>query len=577
MKPLNNKLTHDAAAINHASQKSVINWSDQLATGLDDVDVQHRKLIDIINKLAGLQACDAASDELIAVYDDLKNYTLYHFGYEEDLMNAWPVDGANKAAHVNAHRGFIERIDKIDELISSHPSYVIDHLLAFLVKWLIHHISDVDKRMAREIIALRSGETVSDESTNQNQLSNAISELYDGIGVRSLEVLDLNIQLQAEIDRRQLAEEAAQLAAQVFDNSSDAMTVTDAENNIIAINPAFTKLTGYRPEDVIGRNPNVLSSGRHDQDFYQDMWDSLNSTGHWDGELWNQHKNGNVFAESLSINTIYNADGSVDRRVAVFSDITEKKLTEERLTRQADELKELNARLSQEIAVKNRLFSIIAHDLRSPFTLLLGMTQTVIKKADRYSREKLIEKMEVINQASNNVFIVMENLLEWARSQLEGEKLDIKEIQVADIIVEALAVLQSVADEKGVKIQRDAIDHQVCADHHVLLTIVRNLLSNAIKFSKTGDTVEVTVQAKEGKVEIVVSDRGVGIPEHMIDSLFAVDQKTTTLGTAGEGGTGLRLPLCADLVKKMDGRMRVESEPEKGSRFIVLLPAKCSD
>ncbi|MBL6942503.1 MAG: PAS domain S-box protein, partial [Rhodospirillales bacterium] len=434
-----------------------------------------------------------------------------------------------------------------------------------------------DKRMAREVIALRSGETVSDESTNQNQLSNAISELYDGIGVRSLEVLDLNIQLQAEIDRRQLAEEAAQLAAQVFDNSSDAMTVTDAENNIIAINPAFTKLTGYRPEDVIGRNPNVLSSGRHDQDFYQDMWDSLNSTGHWDGELWNQHKNGNVFAESLSINTIYNADGSVDRRVAVFSDITEKKLTEERLTRQADELKELNARLSQEIAVKNRLFSIIAHDLRSPFTLLLGMTQTVIKKADRYSREKLIEKMEVINQASNNVFIVMENLLEWARSQLEGEKLDIKEIQVADIIVEALAVLQSVADEKGVKIQRDAIDHQVCADHHVLLTIVRNLLSNAIKFSKTGDTVEVTVQAKEGKVEIVVSDRGVGIPEHMIDSLFAVDQKTTTLGTAGEGGTGLRLPLCADLVKKMDGRMRVESEPEKGSRFIVLLPAKCSD
>ncbi|MBC8269820.1 MAG: hemerythrin domain-containing protein, partial [Rhodospirillaceae bacterium] len=116
---MNNKLTHDAAAINHASQKSVINWSDQLATGLDDVDVQHRKLIDIINKLAGLQACDAASDELIAVYDDLKNYTLYHFGYEEDLMNAWPVDGANKAAHVNAHRGFIERIDKIDELISS--------------------------------------------------------------------------------------------------------------------------------------------------------------------------------------------------------------------------------------------------------------------------------------------------------------------------------------------------------------------------------------------------------------------------------------------------------------------------
>jgi hemerythrin-like metal-binding protein/PAS domain S-box-containing protein len=330
----NSNLTDDPGAGSFDGQGDVLIWSDQLETGLEIVDQQHLKLIAIVNKLARLQSGDAASDELISVYGDLKNYTLYHFQQEEDEMSLWPVDEANKMAHLKAHKGFIERIGKIDELIGSHPSYVIDHLLAFLVKWLIHHISDVDKRMAREIIALRAGEAVSHESTNKDQLSNAISELYDGIGVRSLEVLDLNIQLQAEIDRRRQAEVEAKLAAQVFDNSSDAMTVTDAENNIIAINPAFTKLTGYLPEDVIGKNPNILSSGRHDQSFYQAMWDSLIATGHWDGELWNRHKNGNVFAESLSINTIYKADGSLDRRVAVFSDITEKKLTEEKLTRQ---------------------------------------------------------------------------------------------------------------------------------------------------------------------------------------------------------------------------------------------------
>jgi hemerythrin-like metal-binding protein/PAS domain S-box-containing protein len=572
----NGNLAEDTEALKLDVPGDILSWTDQLETGLEEVDEQHKKLVAIVNKLAKLQARNTAPEELIAVYCDLKNYTLYHFRQEEDEMNAWPVDEAHKATHLKAHRGFIERIGKIDELIDSYPSYVIDHLLAFLVKWLVHHISDVDKRMAREIIALRSGVAVSDEITNKDQLSNTISELYDGIGVRSLEVLDLNIQLQAEIDQRRQAEEEAQLAAQVFENSSDAMTVTDAQNNIIAINPAFTRLTGFHPEDVIGRNPSILSSGRHDQLFYQDMWESITTTGHWDGELWNRHKNGNVFAESLTINTIHRADGSVARRVAVFSDITEKKLTEEKLTRQAAELKDLNALLSQEIAVKNRLFSIVAHDLRSPFTLLLGMTQTVIKKADTYSKDKLIEKVAIINQASKNVFNVMENLLEWSLAQLEGEKLDIQKISLRDIIAEARDVLDAIAEEKGVKIDSVVGEQQICADHHVVLTILRNLLSNAIKFSEKGGSIEVRVQDNSDKIEIAVSDSGVGISEQVIDNLFAVDQKTTTLGTAGESGTGLGLPLCADLVKKLGGSLRVERRSEKGSRFIVVLPTNCS-
>jgi len=581
---LNSNLAHDAEAISRATLKPIINWSDQLATGLDDVDAQHRKLIDIINKLGGLQACDAASDELITVYDELKSYTLYHFQHEEGLMDAWPVDAVNKTAHLKAHRGFIERIGKIDQLIGSHPSYVVDHLLAFLVKWLIHHISDVDTRMAKEIIALRSGQTVQEDNSKRDVLSNAISELYDGIGIRSLEVIDLNIQLQAEIERRRKAEDEAQLAVQVFDNSSDAMTVTDAQNNIIAINPAFTRLTGYLPEEVIGKNPNILSSGRHDQTFYQVMWGSIEDTGHWDGELWNRHKNGSIFAEKLTINTIYKADGSVDRRIAVFSDITKKKLTQEKLVLQAVELKEhieieaqLNVRLSKEIAVKNRLFSIIAHDLRSPFTLLTGMTQTMISRADTYSKEDLIERAGIVNRVSKSVYNAMENLLEWSRAQLEGEQLDIRQVALKGIVAETLDLLEPVAAEKGVKIRSAVGDQAIAVDHHVLLIILRNLVSNAIKFSESGGLVEVTVQCMGDRVGIAVSDAGVGIPEGVADKLFAIDEKTTTLGTSGEKGTGLGLPLCADLVKKLGGSMQVQSEPGKGSRFVVVLPASCSE
>jgi signal transduction histidine kinase len=237
----------------------------------------------------------------------------------------------------------------------------------------------------------------------------------------------------------------------------------------------------------------------------------------------------------------------------------------------------LNTLLSQEIAVKNRMFSIIAHDLRSPFTFLTGMTKMMITNADTYSREKLIEYAKIVNQSSHKIYDVMENLLEWSLFQLDGEKLDIKLIPIRDVVLEAQGALDSVAEEKGVKIHNQIGNQQVFADYHVVVTILRNLFSNAIKFSNNGDTVDVTVQDKGDNVEIIVSDSGAGIPEQTIGNLFAVDQKTTTEGTAGEIGSGLGLPLCADLVKKIGGSLRVESELGKGSRFIAVLPATCSD
>ena len=584
---MKNNPPFDAVQTKNEKRDPIVTWSERLATGLHDVDDQHRTLINIINKLGDLQSSDSSPDQVIAVYGELKSYTLYHFQHEEDLMNAWPVNELTKAAHLKAHRGFIERVEAIDKRITSHSSYVVDHLLAFLVKWLIHHISEVDARMAKEIVALRSGKTTASpdaqsvlpEALSNDQLNDTMSDLYDGIGRQSLELLDMNIQLQAEMDRRRKAEDEAHMASQVFDNSSAAMTVTDAQNNIIAINPAFTRLTGYSPEEVIGNNPNILSSGRHDDAFYMNMWDEISTTGHWEGELWNRHKNGEVYAESLTINTIFKADGSVGRRVAVFSDITQKKLTEEKLARQANELAqratkeaELNDLLSQEIAVKNLLFSIISHDLRSPFTLLMGLSQQLLQNAGSYSREKVTEKAATINRVSISVFNAVENLLEWSRAQLDGENLERVQVAVKDVFEATLDILDPVAREKGVDIVSRVGDELVFADHHVLLTIMRNLTSNAIKFTNDGGRVELVALGNGKTVEITVSDNGIGIPDHLIGELFAIDRKTTTLGTLGEKGTGLGLPLCADLVRKLGGRISLDSNPGKGARFKVTLP-----
>ena len=142
--------------------------------------------------------------------------------------------------------------------------------------------------------------------------------------------------LSHELHARIVAEESLKLASMVYENSSEGILVTNSDNRIIAINPAFTRLTGYQLEDVEGKDPRCLSSGRHETQFYEDMWHEINETGHWQGEVWDRHKNGEDHAKYLTINTIYSEDGSVYRRVASFMDISEKKETEEVIWRQAN-------------------------------------------------------------------------------------------------------------------------------------------------------------------------------------------------------------------------------------------------
>lgn len=142
--------------------------------------------------------------------------------------------------------------------------------------------------------------------------------------------------LYKDVTKKKQSEEALELASLVYQNSSEAMMITGSDNTIIAINPAFTEMTGYKEQDVIGNNPNILSSDRQNEHFYQQMWQVLTEAGEWQGEIWNKHKSGKEFLEWLTINTIRRDDGEIYRYVALFADITEKKKAEELIWQQAN-------------------------------------------------------------------------------------------------------------------------------------------------------------------------------------------------------------------------------------------------
>jgi diguanylate cyclase (GGDEF)-like protein/PAS domain S-box-containing protein len=139
-----------------------------------------------------------------------------------------------------------------------------------------------------------------------------------------------------DITKRKQAEESMQLAALVYKNSSEAMMVTDANNRILSINSAFTKVTGYTLDEVVGRDPNMLGSGQQNDAFYKAMWQEITVTGDWQGEILDVRKNGETYAKWLTISTIYKPDGAVDRRVALFTDITKMKASEDLIWQQAN-------------------------------------------------------------------------------------------------------------------------------------------------------------------------------------------------------------------------------------------------
>src|SRR5690606_12951135 len=180
-------------------------------------------------------------------------------------------------------------------------------------------------------------------------------EVFGSLMMLDNELVTIGIAL--DITRRKEVEAQARLAMLVHRYSSEAMVVTDASGRLMSVNPAFTKITGYQPEEVIGKRLNLLSSGRHDADLYRQMWTSIQNTGSWEGDIWNRRKNGEIYAERLIINTSYDDDGMPRYRIGLFSDITKQKEADAYIWRQAnyDQLTGLpnrqlfHARLEKEI------------------------------------------------------------------------------------------------------------------------------------------------------------------------------------------------------------------------------------
>jgi PAS domain S-box-containing protein len=275
--------------------------------------------------------------------------------------------------------------------------------------------------------------------------------------------------------------------------------------------------------------------------------------------------NEDSYTNSFSIQVIpeYGIEHHQDTYLVICYDITDLRSTEKRL-------QELNA-------TKDKFFSIIAHDLRNPFTSLISFSELIYKNVNRLSTEKIESLAFRMNDSAKQAYTLLENLLHWSKMQTGILKPDPQELNVEDLLDEIKRVSSSIAIAKGIKIKiEETCSGKIVADRQMMNTVLRNIIANAIKFSHANSTIVLKANDNQDTILFSVMDSGIGIEKENIERLFKMDSSFSTPGTQNEMGTGLGLRLCREFVEISGGSIWLESELGLGTTIYFTIPAVSS-
>lgn len=248
--------------------------------------------------------------------------------------------------------------------------------------------------------------------------------------------------------------------------------------------------------------------------------------------------------------------------------------TQLQLKDKSDQLKLYAKELEKFNITKDKFFSIISHDLRNPFGALQIISNMLTKSLDNNDINKSKELNDLLSNTIQSGFKLLDNLLQWSRSQAGKIKPRPIEIQLSPVVEEVVEMVAPHALGKNISIQNQVNDNlSLFADTDLLKTVLRNLISNAVKFTPAHGEVQIFASTQNNTATISIKDNGIGISEDISQRLFRIDGDiTSNPGTAGEEGTGLGLIICHEFIEKMGGTIRVESTPAQGSEFIITIP-----
>lgn len=351
------------------------------------------------------------------------------------------------------------------------------------------------------------------------------------------------------------------------DNSYDIMTVLNPDGIIEYESSATYRILGYIAGERIGKNafefvhPDDLAIVSSE---FQKLFSNPNIPRTIEFRFLGKN-NSWVWLEGSAQNFLSNP--FIEGIIINSRDINDRKKTEQALKAKETELIAINA-------AKDKLFSIIAHDLRSPFCSMIGILELLCDNIDTYDLNKSKNFLNRTYSLAENTLNLLDNLLSWAKSQIGQIQFSPEEIDLSTFINQTLDIYKSVANVKNIRIlfEETQAPIKVIADPNMLKIIFQNLVANAIKFTNNGGKIEIDILSKQNYAEISVSDNGIGMSEEVKSKIFQPGEQITMPGTANEKGTGLGLVLCREFIERNNGKIWVTSKMGKGSSFTFSIP-----
>lgn len=386
---------------------------------------------------------------------------------------------------------------------------------------------------------------------------------------------DLTEKIKAENRLKEVQDRYRQL----FNDIKDVVYESSPDGKLIDINDSGLEMFGYSSKEELLKIDvvNDLYVNPADRDKFKSIVESSGYVKNY--ELTVKRKNGEHLVVLETSFAYKDANGKVVSYRGILRDITEIKKAEQQLKNYVRELAKVNKQLvesEEELKsinkAKDKLFSIIAHDLRSPFTGLIGFSDYLVEDIEELTKEEIRTYSQKINEAAKNIYNLLENLLEWSRIERGTIIPEFEDFDINAVIESAIYILRANTANKNIKVVNNIQKAlYVNADKNMISSIIRNLLSNAIKFTYPGKSIYIDGEKKEDYIEISIVDEGKGMDEKTRGMLFNPMLHVSELGTRNEKGSGLGLIICKELIEKNGGQISCESEPEKGSKFTIRL------
>ncbi len=388
---------------------------------------------------------------------------------------------------------------------------------------------------------------------------------------------DLTESMKAEATLK----EATDKYRQLFDNIKDVVYESTPDGKLIDINNSGLELFGYDSKEEILKIDVVkdMYLDPSDRDKFKEIVEKNGFVKNYEIKI--KRKNGE---QLIVLETAYankDENGNVVSYRGIIRDITEVKKAEQQLKNYVKELAKVNKQLlesEEELKnlnkAKDRLFSIIAHDLRSPFTGLIGFSDYLIEDIEDLSTDEIKTFAKKINESAKNIYSLLENLLEWSRIERGTIEPEIDEFDINVVIEAAIYLLRANTSNKNITIINNITKPlYVKADHNMISSVIRNLLSNAIKFSFPGSTIHIEGIKGDEFNSIQIIDKGKGMSKDVLSKIFDSSVHVSELGTNNEKGSGLGLIICKELIERNNGIISCASELNKGTTFTISLPA----